>query len=315
MKKRFLVIAIAAGLVSPLAANAEANVYGIAHAALTSASGDDSKDSIQITSQNSRVGVKGSEDLGGGLKAVYKMEFSVDIAENGQGGLGGRNQYVGLSSAMGTVLLGRHDTPVKMAQGSFDVFNDTVADMAGSVTYMGTDYNMVDGEDRAGNVLAYVSPQFGAVKVVAALVPGEDAAGGNDGIADGTSFAVMYEAKDLFVSLGMNGGDLMDDQTRLVATYQMDNMGFGFLYSTTDFGTADDQVSMGISASAKVDANTFKLQYIDATDMNGSAGADETRTTVGVDHAMSKATSVYALFDSFSELDMTNVSFGMVHKF
>ncbi|MDH5483735.1 MAG: porin [Gammaproteobacteria bacterium] len=346
MKKRFLVIAIAAGLVSPLAANAEASVYGIAHAALTSASGDDSADAMLVNSNSSRVGVKGSEDLGGGMKAVYKMEFGVDITDSGD--LSARNQYVGLSTGMGTVLLGRHDTPLKMVQGGFDVFNDTVADMAGGVsvsydataaeataefgalaqgagtyTYAG---GLVRGENRAESVIAWVSPKFGAIKAVVALVPGEAAP--NDGIADGTSIGIMYDANNLYVGLGINSTEDVGlaDQTRLTATYTMDALTVGFMYSTSDIGTADDEIAMGLSAAYKMGANTFKFQYIDTTDtaltVTGPTGTvlvaqgyDETRTTVGVDHAMSKATSVYALADSWSEADVTNISFGLKHNF
>ena len=307
MKKRFLVAAMAATLVSPLAANAAADVYGKAHAAYTFASGDDSTEDARISSQASRLGFKGSEDLGGGLKVVYKMEFGVNITDSGA--FSARNQYVGLSGGMGTALLGRHDTPMKMVQGKFDQFNDTIADMAG----------MVDGEDRLSNVLALISPTMGGMKGMIALVPGESAVVGGetkDGVADGISAAVSYDAKGLFVSLANNSGDLVDDQTRLVGTYKMDDMQFGGLYSTTDFGTDDDQVSMGLSFGMKVsDAGKVKVQFIDTADTAGAAGADETRTDIGYDHMMSKRTSVYAMYDTFSEADANAISFGIVHSF
>jgi predicted porin len=181
---------------------------------------------------------------------------------------------------------------------------------------MGT---LVDGEDRVPNVLALISPSMGGMKGMIALVPGEgngNTPGALSGSADAISAAFTYDAKNLFVSLANNSGDAIDDQTRLVATYKMDGMQLGAIYSTTDFGTADDQVSMGLSFGMKVtDAGKVKFQYIDATDMAGAAGADETRMDIGYDHSLSKSTTVYALYDTFDTLDRDAMSFGLQHKF
>ena len=60
--------------------------------------------------QGSRFGLRGTEDLGGGLKAIFVLEngFDVNSGRLGQGGLMfGRQAYVGLSSQFGTVTLGR----------------------------------------------------------------------------------------------------------------------------------------------------------------------------------------------------------------
>ena len=60
--------------------------------------------------QGSRFGLRGTEDLGGGLKAIFTLEngFDVNSGKLGQGGLMfGRQAYVGLSSQYGTVTLGR----------------------------------------------------------------------------------------------------------------------------------------------------------------------------------------------------------------
>ena len=123
MNKRFLAIAIAAGLAVSSNVMAEgAEIYGIAHVSVNSISADSGASAIDATtvsSNNSRLGVKGSEDLGGGLKAVYKMEFGVDLADKAgdacdnydpgcdtlvktfaNGNLTARNQYVGLSGGL-----------------------------------------------------------------------------------------------------------------------------------------------------------------------------------------------------------------------
>lgn len=60
--------------------------------------------------QGSRWGMRGTEDLGGGLKALFVLEngFNVNTGGLGQGGLEfGRQAYVGLSSGFGTLTMGR----------------------------------------------------------------------------------------------------------------------------------------------------------------------------------------------------------------
>lgn len=78
MKKRFLIAAMAAAMVSPIAANAAATVYGNVHLSINDF---DSADNLDMTSNTSSIGVKGSEDLGGGMSAIYKVEFQVDPTE------------------------------------------------------------------------------------------------------------------------------------------------------------------------------------------------------------------------------------------
>jgi len=71
---------------------------------------------------NSRIGLKGAEDLGGGLKAIFRLESGVEL-QNGQYSDGQREfnraAYVGLASQYGTLTLGRQKTPL------FDMLGDT----------------------------------------------------------------------------------------------------------------------------------------------------------------------------------------------
>lgn len=116
-------------MITPLAvqANSGPAVYGILHASVDHMDYDETArgDYWQVESRASRLGAKGSKDLGNGLKAIYKMEFEVDIADdNGGDNITARNQYVGLSCDFGTLLVGRHDTPYKVFTGK-DMFSDT----------------------------------------------------------------------------------------------------------------------------------------------------------------------------------------------
>jgi len=358
--KKLLPLAIAAALAVPAAAMADATVYGKIHAAYDftdqQISWSDENDDIdwfsfddtvaQLNSHNSRVGIKGSEDLGNGLKAIYKLEFAVDIAEDGEGGLvKGRNQYVGLAGGFGTLLVGRHDTPLKMSQGKFDVFNDTYADMK----------RVIPGEDRLGNVGAYISPDWAGFTFAGAMVAGEEGdkakarALGVDpdltSVADHYSLAGLYNNGPFYGALAYNGYDLgvydaNPSMWRATFVFQTDMYQVGALWSTTDHDTSgvSDSDAWGLSgAFTFAGAHTIKAEYLEGDNpvrgindilANGFSpdvlvpvpGDDKAKQwTIGYDFSFSKRTTLYALYNNY-EIDSIKdeegtVSIGMIHDF
>ena len=173
----------------------------------------------------SRVGVKGSEDLGNGIKAIYQVEMAVDmdnqnrdsslvngnrgtISTTGRygnlnkvsgtnSGLSLRNTFIGLQSPWGTVLFGRHDTPLKLSTAKLDLFQDGIANFNTTVGFQ---------DLRVDNAVAYISPDAGAItpwltglQFMAATVPGGGATGlgvldnQNNGIAAAYSLALIYK--------------------------------------------------------------------------------------------------------------------------
>ena len=71
----------------------------------------------------SRWGMKGSEDLGGGMKAIFDLQsgFAIDTGASAQGGLlFGRQAYAGLSGGFGTVTVGRQYSPIDTVWGTYD---------------------------------------------------------------------------------------------------------------------------------------------------------------------------------------------------
>jgi len=337
MKKRFLAIAIASGLASPLAANADATVYGTVDmidycSSAATCAGTSNVDNWQVNSHASRLGFKGEEDLGNGLSATYKLEYEVNpdgaATDNATGtdssaGLKRRNQYLGLKGGFGEIRVGRHDTPLKMAQGKFDQFNDTDADIKGRM-------KISQGENRVDNVIAYLG-KSGDLKYGIALIPGEgDGTTAGDGPADAYSAAIMYTAGPAFVSLAMDQADdtafngttnAIDSLIRLIGTYNMGKMQFGLLFeqSTTDSGNAEKDV-MGLSFGMGMGMNKVKFQY-----MSGDVdqGNETTQATVGYDIGLSKRTTAYVMYSDGNTdnaagttvEELSELSLGMVHKF
>lgn len=113
-----------------------------------------------------RWGLRGSEDLGGGLKGVFTLEsgFSLDTGMSAQGNrLFGRQAWLGLQSGWGTVALGRMAT-FSSGTGSFDMFGRTDPFLTGfGVANLGNTFLSASAL-RADNSIAYQSPTWAGFK-------------------------------------------------------------------------------------------------------------------------------------------------------
>ena len=340
MNKKIIALAIAAAVAAPMAAQADATVYGKLNMAVgtvsedyTVASGDIDVDNFQVRSIASRLGFKGSEDLGGGLSAVWKLEYGVSPVDSSGPGLSRRNQYVGLKGGFGEVRVGRHDTPTKMAQGKFDQFPDGDGDIVGAM-------GLSQADNRVDNAIAYIN-KFGAVTLAAAIVPGEENEAvasasntQNNGLTDTTSIALTYNAKNLMVSVAADdyateaGTNSLDSLTRIVATYKMGAMQFGALMESGEnliSASGGDKDLTGLSFGMKMGKNKFKAQYLMATETNGTGVADTDYTSIslGLDHGFSKKTTGYVAYTTIEadapgaddDVDFDSLTAGMIIKF
>lgn len=119
MKKSSLLLVAAAGLASGSAmAQSNVTVYGIIDTSIRYLSNDNSAGNSNLRMDNgaianSRIGFKGTEDLGGGLKAQFQLENGFNSDNGGfyePGVLFNRQSWVGLSGSFGTVRVGRQNT-------------------------------------------------------------------------------------------------------------------------------------------------------------------------------------------------------------
>jgi predicted porin len=311
MKKNIIALAVASAIAAPVAMADAPVVYGKINVNAKFADGAD----LNIGDTSSRVGIKGSDDLGNGLKAVYKLEFDVDVAGKTKDGdrkgtLTARNQYLGLAGGFGTVLVGRHDTPEKMSQAS-DLFNDGAADLANDSMTSGVTVN----ETRSGNVVAYVSPSFSGVKLIAAAVAnGVDANGA-------TSAALTYGStkKGLYLAAAMtdyktNGSKA--DTTRFSAQYKTGGLTANTIYMTANDGASDGTITQ-VNLGYKIGKFMPKLK-VSMADPKAAGVKSTTNMSVGLNYSLGKKTTAYiytvdADTNNTKGTDQTIV--GMVHKF
>ncbi|MFM0007037.1 porin [Paraburkholderia dipogonis] len=153
------------GVTAPVFAQSSVVLYGLIDEGLeynSNAGGHPLYNMVSGVHGGSRFGLRGSEDLGGGLKAVFRLEngFDVNSGKLGQGGLMfGRQAYVGLSTPYGTLTMGRQ--------------YDSVVDYVGPVTvgdqWGGTigshpgDLDNFDNTQRTNNAVKYASADYGGL--------------------------------------------------------------------------------------------------------------------------------------------------------
>lgn len=323
MNKKLLTLAVGAALAGGTAlAHAEATVYGHFHVSIDSldnggtdgtAPGSALAKGLYVSDNSSRFGVKGSEDLGGGLKALFQVEnqfrsdgtgtTALSNGLNSSGGIANRNTYAGLAGDFGAVLIGRHDTPMKIVGRGVDLFNEQVGD-ARNIT------NNNGSEDlRANNVIAYASPNMSGFGILAAYLP-------EDGYKDGGAFDInlTYSAGPLWVgfahqTLGKGTFSAVagatEDQTgdRLAAKYTAGDLTVAVLWQKFSdvLGIKDvENQAMGIGAAFKAGNNTFKVQYYTLDESSNGADDGGNLTAIGVDHAFSKNTTGYIAYAAAS---------------
>jgi len=183
--RKFLPL-IAAALPATFAAGAHAQsatMYGVVDAFLESGKANFSQKRLQSGGANSsRLGFRGTEDLGGGLKAIFQVEHGL-VADTGSAASAtafwNRQSFVGLSSAFGSVTLGRQYTPLLESQDRNDPALNT--------TGYGSPYNsgVMRTFSRADNSVRYLSPTLGGFSATVMVAAGENANGGGNNIYSG----------------------------------------------------------------------------------------------------------------------------------
>ena len=211
----------------------------------------DQQDNWSMESNASRLGIKGDFDIADDLKAIYKLEYEIavdDGVNSNSREFAARNIYAGLQGSWGTLIAGRNDTPLKLAQGEVDRFNDLVlADIA----------NVMVGDNRADNMIMYSTPTFSGFNFTIGLVEGENdgvsAGAKDDGLADSISAAATYTSDALYLAAAMdNNVNGTTDAYRLVGEVNLGAGKIGAIYQKAEAHDKEDVIS-----SLKGDIGSF----------------------------------------------------------
>jgi predicted porin len=254
MKTTILALLLGATAASA-AAQSTVTVYGIVDMALVRESGG-SATMTKLTSgveSGSRLGFKGTEDLGGGMSAIFLLEngFQSDTGALGQGGLlFGRQAYVGLQTRAGSVTLGRQYTPQYLAVAAVDPFGSgTAGDTKNLMASTGNSASRMD------NAIKYVSPVWGGFG--AELVYGAGEVAGDSAAGRQWGAALVYSGGPLTIRVATHHRD--NDTATLKHLSAANNTVLTGLY---DFGALKAHAAYGVdrgsnSAAPRNLANPF----------------------------------------------------------
>jgi predicted porin len=202
MNKKLIALAVAGATLAPAAMAQTANpvtLYGRIWVAFENVKADGGT-AAPVSSRNrvnnngaSLIGFRGTEDLGGGLKAFFQAETEFRPDQNDLSNFGTRNSGVGLQGGFGSVLLGRWDTPFKLANASIDPFGTTT--IAGFTSAMSDRGNF---DRREQNVVQYWSPNFSGLTFRASYTANEGKTATVNPVV--TSFNAVYAQGPIYVS-------------------------------------------------------------------------------------------------------------------
>ncbi len=344
MNKKFIVTAMGLVLAGGMGlANADVKLYGQLDVSIDSVDVDGGSDDVNMGSNRSAVGFKGTEDLGGGLKAFFKVEYQTDVDDagtaagpleddtnegDGKDGWKSRDQFIGLKSeGFGKLTFGMMSTAYKSPASKLDPFYRT-RNQARNIGLQSALHKGrgEEGQGRATNTVRYDSPNFSGINVFGTYTfDNSEADGEND---DPYSLGVSYKGGGIYAFASYittdTGGD--DEATQFGAKYSMGDISVWGMYEIDggliNGGAGDGADIWNIGGSFTMGNNLISVDYAegDDVDLNGGGKANTSYSTwrVGGYHKFSNRTRVYATFaqqdmDATGETDI--FSLGMRHNF
>lgn len=299
MKKLLLASAVAALSVS--AANAAPTFYGKIF--MTADYVDEERDNavinhdengVQINSNSSRLGLKGSEPLSANTDLIYQLEYGIDVDEDKGKNFKSRDTFLGVkNNTFGEFRVGHNQSTtdyinnVVVNEGYWDNLGDT---NLGSKTIRPV--NMADSS-RVSNSVVWQAPKFDGVPLqFAAMYANDDDIGGENNSGWGAS--LMYDQGQGFTAglaydedVNIGGSLIRGTATLDLATF---NSGFpvtlGGLYQEADYDNGDKKekgyvisAQMGLTNFAK--PATIYTQYNNTSNLDGKDGFDSDQIVVG----------------------------------
>jgi predicted porin len=274
-------------------------VYGILDAGITRETGGADGSITKLATgvqQGNRLGFKGTEDLGGGLKANFQLEsgFNLDTGTSRQGALFGRQAYVGLSGAFGAVNLGHQYDPIFISIDSIDPFGTGLP---------GQTVNLMSaGNVRTDNAVTYSTPSLNGFTANVLYGAGEGKTGRTLGLSGDYNNGpiVLTVAYDKVNSFTDTLGAVTADQKILLVggTYNFGPVTGHAAYETVKSDINDTSFRdymLGVSAPVGT-AGTLMASFIKKTDRITNSDAGGKQFGIGYSHALSKRTSFYTSY-------------------
>ena len=268
MKKTLIALALVS---LPVAASAEVILYGKIRGGVeftregTSTQTKSQRNSWGVVDYSSYIGFKGSEDLGGNLKAIWQIEANAKLS--GGNIANNRDSFIGLEGGFGTVKVGRVSTPLRNAVVDQDNWEY-------DSRVLGLGYYSRFAQRRTS--LNYQSPDFGGFDFAFQIAPGSNVHGGSRtddgkpvfGLGLGyknSGFFVRYAAEYARKSTAAAGGLKDSHVHNLSAGYDANNLyvagGLQYGKNVSPVGSTDIDIASQTENNAKTKEAQISAAY------------------------------------------------------
>ena len=315
MKKSLIALAVLAASGAAMA-QSSVTLFGIVDTAFGYVdNANDTGDSVYglSTSGNatSRLGFRGVEDLGGGLKAGFWLEGEIFGDDGNASGFNfKRRSTVSLAGGFGEVRLGRDYTPGYSKFISYDLFGQVgIGQFMGWSNWYGTsgDANGI----RSSNMISYYTPNFSGFTAGLGYGFDEQTSGKAGRYVGGY---VAYENGPLGVAVSYDQRNLAADVDRnaltVAGSYNLNVVKLNAIVQQTKDdvpGASDRKVNAyALGASAPVGAGEVKLQY--ALYDQKAIDSKAHQISLGYVHNLSKRTALYGTVAYLKNKDASNLA-------
>lgn len=289
-------------------AQSSVTLYGVMDAAIaiedTGDPGTGTRKVVNSGNQSSsRIGFRGAEDLGAGMKAVFNLESGVS-ADTGtaESAFWGRRAIVGLEGGFGAVTLGREYSPLSAVAGASDIFGQG---------FFGTNLSAFSSTRltrRLSNSASYRTPSFRGLTASFAGSPSEGVAGSSRLL--GT--ALEYQSGRLYAGGGYHDAERVDGvktkEYGIGLGYGFDNVDFKGNYLVADPSSAAGQKFEQLNFGASIGFGTGKL-FGNVQTNRLTGGAKGTSLAVAYAYDLSKRTNLYTSYARMSNNELA--TFGL----
>ena len=304
MKHSLIIAAALASFGASAFAQSNVTIYGRLNVSIERQDAGGTKDTV-MQNNSSRWGIKGSEDIGGGLKAGFVLESGFNPA-NGQAASNfwGRQSEVNLGGNWGTVRLGNFTSEAYYATADYVSMHnhDTGTSSDALYTYLGRDTSKV----------SYRAPAFGgATFEIGSTIssPTQE---------DTLDLALNYDAGPLHVGAGyQKEGDA--NQVAVRGLYEMGAITFGGYYQRSDLPVAGTRNAFRLAGMYTMGSTELHANVGRAGDFSNVANSAATQYTLGVNQNLSKRTKIYGFYTKINSdttgADFSSFAVGVRHNF
>ena len=309
MKRTLLALVAAAGAAAASAQSSSVTLFGVADVSVayisTKDKVGDSKSVYGLANggnSSSRLGFRGEEDLGGGLKAGFWLAGGINVDDGGTGFKFDRRSTVSVMGNFGEVRLGRDKTPGYQNLETFHAFGDTgMGGINGHNLISSSAAGTPEGSNpkRVSNSVSYLLPKLGGVYGQITYGFGEQA--GNNSLSSTVGLRVGYANGPLNVAGAY--GTVKGGEVGNTVNYKHFNLGASY-----NFGVATPMVLIAsergndkrvdlysIGVKAPLGPGELRAAYTMYKDKKVS-DADASRIAIGYGYRLSKRTELYAAF-------------------